>query len=65
MSDVIYGTLEDNSGNLWISTDNGVFKFYPETERFSHFDLDDGFQSQEFSGGAILKAETASYFLVV
>jgi signal transduction histidine kinase len=61
-SDVIYGTLEDNSGNLWLSTDNGLFKFYTETERFIHFDLDDGLQSQEFSGGAYFKSRSGEMF---
>jgi ligand-binding sensor domain-containing protein/anti-sigma regulatory factor (Ser/Thr protein kinase) len=61
-SDVLYGVLEDNQGNLWISTDNGLFKFYPDHERFVHFDLDDGLQSQEFSGGAFFKTAEGELF---
>jgi ligand-binding sensor domain-containing protein/anti-sigma regulatory factor (Ser/Thr protein kinase) len=62
LSDVIYSVLEDNSGNLWISSDNGLFKFYPESERFVKFDIDDGLQNQEFSGGAYFKAEDGQLF---
>ena len=56
-SDVIYGVLEDNSGNLWISSDNGLFKYYTAMNRFIHYDLDDGIQSREFSGGAYFKSK--------
>jgi two-component sensor histidine kinase len=45
-----------------ISSDNGLFKYYNETDRFSHFDLDDGLQSQEFSGGAYYKSYDGEMF---
>jgi ligand-binding sensor domain-containing protein/anti-sigma regulatory factor (Ser/Thr protein kinase) len=61
-SDVLYGVIEDNDGNLWISTDNGLFKFYPDSERFLHFDLVDGLQSHEFSGGAYFKSDEGEIY---
>jgi two-component sensor histidine kinase len=54
-SAVVYGILEDNSKNLWLSTDNGIFKFNPKSEKFIQFELEDGLQSLEFSGGAYFK----------
>lgn len=54
-SAVVYSILEDNSNNLWMSTDNGIFRFNLETETFTHFGLEDGLQSLEFSGGAYFK----------
>ncbi len=54
-SAVVYGILEDNYFNLWFSTDDGIFMFNSETEKFTQFGLDDGVQSMEFSGGAYFK----------
>jgi ligand-binding sensor domain-containing protein/two-component sensor histidine kinase len=62
-SAVVYGILEDDNKNLWLSTDNGIFKFNPETEKFIQFELEDGLQSLEFSGGAYFKdSEGIMYF---
>jgi ligand-binding sensor domain-containing protein/two-component sensor histidine kinase len=54
-SAVVYGILEDDNKNLWLSSDNGIFKFNPQTEKFIQFGLEDGLQSLEFSGGAYFK----------
>ncbi len=54
-SSVVYGILEDNSRNLWLSTDDGIFRFDIEIEKFTQFGLEDGLQSLEFSGGAYFK----------
>lgn len=61
-SSVVYGIFEDNKGNLWISTDNGLFKFNTKTEQFTQYDLHDGLQSLEFSGGAFFKSKNGEMF---
>lgn len=53
-SNVVYGILEDNRGNLWISSDNGIIKFNYEIFNISYFGLNDGLVSMEYSGGAYL-----------
>lgn len=60
--DVIYGIMEDKHNNLWISSDNGIYKFNYLTENITHFDLQDGVQSLEFSGGAFFEAENGEMF---
>ncbi len=47
-SDFVTGILEDDHGNLWISTTNGLSKFNPNTETFRNYDVEDGLQSNEF-----------------
>ncbi|MBK9097263.1 MAG: hypothetical protein IPM14_03905 [bacterium] len=54
-STVIYGILEDNQQNLWLSTDDGIFLFNTSSEKFTQFKIEDGVQSLEFSGGAYFK----------
>jgi signal transduction histidine kinase/DNA-binding response OmpR family regulator len=44
--------LEDNSGNLWISTFNGLTKFNLRTRTFRNFTPSDGLQSNQFSFNA-------------
>lgn len=61
-SSVVYGVIEDRLGNLWISSDNGIFKFSPASELFTQYDLSDGLQSLEFSGGAYFKSRTGEIF---
>lgn len=53
-NDVIKGIEEDDSGNLWISTNKGITNFNPETEEMRNYSVSDGLQDYEFS-------ECASY----
>ncbi len=61
-ADVIYGILEDDKNNLWLSTSNGIYKFAYLTGIATHYDLQDGVQSLEFSGGAYFKAVNGEMF---
>ncbi|MBN1637838.1 MAG: hypothetical protein JW866_02650 [Ignavibacteriales bacterium] len=54
-SQSIYGILEDNNKNLWLSTDNGIYMYNEFTGQLRNYDLTDGLQSLEFSGGAYYK----------
>ncbi|MEM6806190.1 MAG: two-component regulator propeller domain-containing protein, partial [Bacteroidota bacterium] len=54
-NNVVKGILEDEEGFLWISTNNGLSRFNPETGIFYNFDARDGLQSDEFSELAQLK----------
>ena len=61
-ADVIYGILEDDQKNLWLSTSNGIYKYSYETSVAARYDLQDGVQSLEFSGGAYFKAADGEMF---
>lgn len=61
-SDVIYGILEDDSANLWISTTNGISRFNPEKNTFKNYDLSDGLQSKEFLYQSFYKSQNGEFF---
>ncbi|MGY6649686.1 two-component regulator propeller domain-containing protein [Wenyingzhuangia sp. IMCC45574] len=54
-NNVIKGILEDEEGNLWVSTNNGLCKFNPENETFKNYNKHDGLQSNEFQELACFK----------
>ncbi len=59
---VIYGILEDDSGNLWLSTNNGIIKFNPVTREINQFSIEDGLQSNEFNGTSYFKSQSGEMF---
>ncbi len=46
----VQGILEDKYGNLWISTDKGLFKFNPRNELFTSYSVLDMLGSNAFTG---------------
>ncbi len=61
-NDVIYVILEDEEGNLWGSTNHGIFKFNPKTEIFTNFDKQDGLQDNEFNTFSYFKSKEGELF---
>ncbi|HTY57620.1 MAG TPA: SpoIIE family protein phosphatase, partial [Bacteroidota bacterium] len=51
-NDFVFGILEDDHGNLWMSTNNGISKFDPARGTFRNYDEADGLQGNEFNQGA-------------
>ena len=51
-SNIIYGILEDDKGNLWLSTGNGLSKFNPVIESFKNFDVEDWISDNRSRFGA-------------
>ncbi|WP_187270921.1 hybrid sensor histidine kinase/response regulator transcription factor [Neolewinella aurantiaca] len=50
---VIKAITEDQSGNLWISSNRGISRFDPRKEKFENFDINDGLQGDEFGELAV------------
>jgi len=61
-NDVVYITLEDKFGNLWLTTNWGMSKFNPATGEFINYDIHDGLQGNEYNGGAWYHAEDGEMF---
>jgi len=60
-NNVIYGILADDQRNLWLSTNNGLSKFDPETHRFENYDIKDGLQSNEFNRDAFTRSSKGEF----
>jgi ligand-binding sensor domain-containing protein len=61
-NETIYGILEDDHGNLWLSTNNGLSKFNPTTKEFKNYDIHDGLQSNEYNQNAYYKSASGEMF---
>lgn len=48
MNDIIFGILEDNNGNLWLSTENGLQKYDKTNNTSQNFYESDGIQGNQF-----------------
>ena len=57
-NNMINGIVEDNGGNLWISTNQGISKYNIESKIFENYSMADGLQSTEYNSGAYLKSRT-------
>lgn len=54
-SNTLLNALQDEAGNIWISSYNGLSKFNPGDLSFQNFNKTDGLQSNQFSYNAALK----------
>ncbi|MEN0051235.1 MAG: histidine kinase dimerization/phospho-acceptor domain-containing protein, partial [Bacteroidota bacterium] len=55
-NDVIYGVLNDEEGNLWMSSNKGIIRYTPTNGSIRNFTVEDGMQSNEFNTNAYSKA---------
>jgi len=58
----ILGILEDNHGNLWLSTSLGLSRFDPQLKTFRNFTARDGLQADEFLPKAFFKSADNELF---
>lgn len=61
-NDVIYIALEDEEGNLWLTSNRGITKFNKQNETFINYDTKDGVQGNEFNAGAYSKNKQGEIF---
>jgi ligand-binding sensor domain-containing protein len=59
----IYGILADRAGALWLTTDNGLVKFSPDTGRSITFRINDGLQKNEFSQGGVHVGASGRFYV--
>jgi len=62
-SNTVYAIMVDNRGTLWLSTNNGISNFDPDTKTFRNYGLNDGLMALEFNQNAYAKgADGVLYF---
>jgi ligand-binding sensor domain-containing protein/signal transduction histidine kinase/DNA-binding response OmpR family regulator len=61
-NNVIKGILEDNHGNLWLSTNNGLSKFDPDNITFTNYDVADGLLSNQFNHRSCYRSNNGELF---
>ena len=60
-SNSILRLLEDQEGNLWMSTYNGICRYDKKTKTFRNFSVNDGLQSNQFSFNAGIKLSSGEF----
>lgn len=61
--DIVYKVLEDNEGNLWFGTNNGLTRFNPESGVITVFTKADGLPANEFTyNSALCDCDSLFYF---
>lgn len=59
---VINGILEDTNKNIWISTNQGLSRYNPESHEIQNFTTADGLQGNEFNYTASMKASNGRMY---
>jgi signal transduction histidine kinase/CheY-like chemotaxis protein/AraC-like DNA-binding protein len=59
----VYSTLKDKNGNIWISTNHGMGKFNPQSERFYNYYETDGLLSNAFIWNSFHQNSEGTIFL--
>lgn len=62
-NNAVLNILEDEMGNLWLGTFNGLSKFNPSNSAFTNYYQSDGLQSNQFSYNAARKLRDGSMVL--
>lgn len=57
-----YAILEDERGNFWISTDNGLCLYSPNRKTFRRFGEEEGLQGNEFNRFAHFRSQSGEMF---
>lgn len=61
-SSALYDVIPDKSGNLWISSNNGLIRYNPLTGAVRNFSVLDGLQSSEYNRGASWRSKSGETF---
>ncbi|MEW6194463.1 MAG: two-component regulator propeller domain-containing protein [Bacteroidota bacterium] len=61
-NDVVFGILEDEKDNLWISTMNGLVRYNPNTGNYRVYDKNDGIVNNQFNWHAYYKSKNGKMY---
>ncbi|MBO5188838.1 MAG: response regulator [Alistipes sp.] len=55
LSNTVYSVIEDNHGNIWISTDNGLSCFDHLSSTFVNYSVSEGLPNKQFSNNSVYR----------
>ncbi|TBN16799.1 response regulator [Hyunsoonleella pacifica] len=58
----ITGIIESNEGNLWVSSNSGIYQLDAKTQEFKHYSQNDGLLSNDFNVNATFKDKNGNLF---
>lgn len=58
----IFGILEDNQQNLWLSSDNGLLKYQPKQNQLQQFNVSDGLAGNAFNFNSSFKDSKGDFY---
>ncbi len=61
-SNTVYGIIEGNDGNLWISTDNGLSCFNLKGSYFTNYSVSEGLTNKQFNYNSVYKDVTGMLY---
>jgi ligand-binding sensor domain-containing protein/signal transduction histidine kinase/DNA-binding response OmpR family regulator len=61
-TEFIKGITEDEAGNFWIATSNGITRFNPDLHQYKKYNTGDGLQGLEFEANAYLKTKDGQMY---
>ena len=59
---IVYGILDDDDGNLWLSTTKGIVQYNPTTFESRTYTADDGMQSDQFNYRSSMKSSDGKFY---
>ena len=59
---IVYGILDDEDGNLWLSTTKGIVQYNPTTFESRTYTTDDGMQSDQFNYRSSMKSSDGKFY---
>lgn len=62
INDAVYAIVEDNSGDMWFSTERGLSKYSVKTETVKNFGRNSGIITENFCENAVEKDEKGNLF---
>ncbi len=61
-NDVVYGVIDDNFGNIWVSTNMGISSINLNTMKIKTYTQEDGLQSNQFNYRSTLKTRNGKFY---
>ena len=53
---IVFSIIDDDKGNIWLGTNNGLYCYYPASQKFDRYTVSDGIQDNQFNYSAAYKA---------